>query len=106
MTVRRLRAGEMTLFKTLRLRALADSPAAFAHTHAEISAKPAAWWQEMARSLTEPGPHVMFVAEDVSTVEPIVADLVIGGIRELVTCDASVNHVRAIVKRGRLVYER
>ena len=42
MTVRRLRADEAALFKTLRLRALADAPDTFAHTHAEISARPEA----------------------------------------------------------------
>jgi GNAT superfamily N-acetyltransferase len=62
-TVRPLRADETPLFKTLRLRALADSPHAFAHTYAEISAKPEAWWEEMTRSVTEPGRHAMFVAE-------------------------------------------
>ncbi len=64
MTVRRLRTGEAPLFKTLRLRALADAPDAFAHTHAEISAKPESYWDEMTRSVTEPGRHAMFVAED------------------------------------------
>jgi Acetyltransferase (GNAT) domain len=61
MTVRRLRADEAALFKTLR--ALAAAPDAFAHTHAEISAKPEAYWQEMTPSVTEPGRHAMFVAE-------------------------------------------
>ena len=63
MTVRRLRADEAALFKTLRLRALPDEPDAFAHTHAEISAKPEAYWQEMTPSVTEPGRHAMFVTE-------------------------------------------
>ena len=67
MTVRRLRPDETALFKTLRLRALADSPDAFAHTHAEICAKPDSYWQEMTRSVTEPGRHVMFVAEERAT---------------------------------------
>jgi len=60
-TVRRLRAGEATLLKDLRLRALADAPTAFAHTHAEISAKPDTYWDEMTASLTSR--NVMFVAE-------------------------------------------
>jgi len=63
MTVRRLRADEVGLFKTLRLRALAGAPDAFAHTHAEISAKPDSYWLELTRSVTEPGRHAMFVAE-------------------------------------------
>lgn len=64
MTVRPLRPDETKLLKDLRLRALLDAPDAFAHTHAEIGAKPEAYWEELTRSLTEPGPHVMFVAED------------------------------------------
>jgi GNAT superfamily N-acetyltransferase len=63
MTVRRLRGDEATLFKMLRLRALADAPDAFARTYAEISAKPEAYWQEMTLSVTEPGRHAMFVAD-------------------------------------------
>jgi len=66
-TVRRLRADEAKLFKDLRLRALADAPSAFAHPHDEISAKPDAYWDEMTRSVTEPGRHAMFVAEDEAT---------------------------------------
>ena len=61
MTVRRLRPGEAMLFKDLRLRALADAPTAFAHTHAEISAKPDTYWDAMTASVT--GRNVMFVAE-------------------------------------------
>jgi GNAT superfamily N-acetyltransferase len=61
--VRWLRADEAPLFKTLRLRALADAPDAFAHTYDEISAKPDTYWAEMTRSVTEPDRHAMFVAE-------------------------------------------
>ncbi|HTO09992.1 MAG TPA: GNAT family N-acetyltransferase [Candidatus Binatia bacterium] len=63
MKVRRLEPGEAALLKDLRLRALAEAPTAFAHTHAEISARPDSYWEEMTRGLTEPGLHVMFVAE-------------------------------------------
>jgi hypothetical protein len=38
--VRRLRADEAALFRTLRLRALADAPAAFAHPDDDIRTKP------------------------------------------------------------------
>ena len=65
MIVRRLRADEAPLFKTLRLRALADAPDAFAHTYDEISAKPDTYWAEMTRSVTEPDRYAMFVAEAV-----------------------------------------
>jgi hypothetical protein len=64
--VRPLAADETAPFRALRLRALAEAPDAFARTHAEISTKPAAWWEEMTGSLTEPGRNVMFVAEESS----------------------------------------
>ena len=76
MTVRRLRADEVALLKTLRLRALADAPDAFAHTQAEISAKPDAYWEEMRRSVTEPAGHAMFVAETAGTPVGMVFGLV------------------------------
>ena len=62
MSVRRLRADEAKLLKDLRLRALADAPTAFAHTHAEISAKSDGYWEELTASMTSR--NVMFVAED------------------------------------------
>lgn len=62
MKVRALAPGEAKLLKDLRLRALADAPTAFGHTHAEISAKPEAYWEEMTTSLTSR--NVMFVAEE------------------------------------------
>jgi len=74
--VRPLRSDEAKLFKDLRLRALADAPDAFAHTHAEIAAKPEAYWDEMTRSVTEPGRHVMFVAEDAAAPVGLVFGLV------------------------------
>jgi GNAT superfamily N-acetyltransferase len=60
--VRPLRSEEATLLKDLRLRALADAPTAFAHTHAEISAKPDVYWDEMTASVTSA--NVLFVAEE------------------------------------------
>jgi len=62
--VRPLRADETGLLKTLRLRSLAEAPDSFANSFADASAKPDSYWQEMARSVTEPGRHVMFVAEN------------------------------------------
>jgi len=62
--VRRLRAGELALLRELRLESLRDAPDAFARTFAEILAQPEIYWKEMERSVTEPGRHVMFVAED------------------------------------------
>jgi GNAT superfamily N-acetyltransferase len=62
-SVRPLRADETELLKTLRLRSLAESPDSFANSFADADAKPDSYWQEMTRSVTEPGRHVMFVAE-------------------------------------------
>ena len=64
MSVRRLEPGEAMLFKAIRLRALADAPVAFAHTHAEMSAKSDEYWEEMTRAVTEAGRSVLFVAEE------------------------------------------
>jgi len=63
-TVRRLRADETTLLKTLRLRALAESPDAFGDSLATARARPDAYWTEMTRSVTEPDRHAMFLAEE------------------------------------------
>ena len=62
MIVRALRRDEATLLRDLRLRALVDAPAAFAHTHAEIAAKPGEYWDEMTTSVTSA--NVLFVAEE------------------------------------------
>ena len=64
MTARPLRGDEAKLLEDLRLRALAEAPGAFAHAHAEIATKPKAYWEEMTRSVAEPGRHAMFVAEE------------------------------------------
>ena len=64
MKVRRLVPGEAALLETIRLRALADAPDAFAQTHAEISAKPDAYWEQMTYGLTRPDGHAMLLAED------------------------------------------
>ena len=62
--MRRLRAGEIALLKTLRLASLRDAPDAFGRTLADALAQPETYWTDMERSITEPGRHVMFVAED------------------------------------------
>jgi GNAT superfamily N-acetyltransferase len=63
-TVRRLRVGESALLRELRLTSLRDTPTAFGRTLAEALAEPDSYWTEMERSVTEPGRHVMFLAED------------------------------------------
>jgi GNAT superfamily N-acetyltransferase len=62
--VRRLRSGEVALLKQLRLASLGDAPDAFGRTLAETLAQPEAYWTDMERSVTAPGRHAMFLAED------------------------------------------
>jgi len=62
--VRRLKPGELTILRELRLASLRDSPNAFGRTLADALAQPETYWTEMERSVTEPGRHVMFLAED------------------------------------------
>jgi GNAT superfamily N-acetyltransferase len=44
------------------LRALADAPDAFGVVVSEAEAQPMSYWEELTRSVTEPGQHVMFLA--------------------------------------------
>jgi hypothetical protein len=67
-TVRRLKAGEGTLMRELRLALLRDSPNSFGRTLADALALPETYWIDMERSVTDPGRHVMLVAEDGSGV--------------------------------------
>lgn len=76
MTVRRLRADETTLLKTLRLGALAESPDAFGDSLAAARARPDSYWTEMTQSVTEPDRHAMFLAEDVAAAVGIAFGLV------------------------------
>jgi GNAT superfamily N-acetyltransferase len=61
-TVRRLAPREVELHRDLRLRALRDAPESFGESLAEVLARPTTYWEELTRSVTEPGPHVMFLA--------------------------------------------
>ena len=76
MTARPPRGDEAKLLEDLRLRALAEAPGAFAHAHAEIATKPEAYWEEMTRSVAEPGRHAMFVAEEAAAPVGLVFGLV------------------------------
>jgi GNAT superfamily N-acetyltransferase len=60
--VRRLEAHEVELHRDLRLRALGDAPESFGETVAEAAARAPAYWEDLTRSVTEPGRHVMFLA--------------------------------------------
>ena len=59
--VRRLEAHEAALHRDLRLRALGDAPESFGETVAEAAARAPAYWEDLTRSVTEPGRHVMFL---------------------------------------------
>jgi GNAT superfamily N-acetyltransferase len=60
--IRRLEPHETALHRTVRLRALEDSPDSFGDRLDDISARPAAYWDDLTRSLTAPDLHVMFLA--------------------------------------------
>jgi GNAT superfamily N-acetyltransferase len=63
MRIRELERHEWALFRELRLRALADSPDAFARTLAEALGANDAYWVKLTESVTVPGGQVMLVAE-------------------------------------------
>ena len=60
--VRRVRADEWEALRDTRLRALADSPDAFATTHAEASVRPVQWWRDWALRSAEGDDQAMFLA--------------------------------------------
>lgn len=62
MKIRRLEQHEMALHRDLRLRALRDAPDAFGETAAEAEARPPSYWEDLTRSVTQPGRHAMFLA--------------------------------------------
>ena len=61
--VRRVRADEAPMLRSLRLRALADSPMAFGSTLAEEQARPDALWQERAVEGAAGLDRVTFIVE-------------------------------------------
>ena len=62
MELRRLASHEADLHRTLRLRALRDAPDSFGEAYTDIAARPIGYWEELTRSVTEPGRNVMFLA--------------------------------------------
>lgn len=52
----------MSLHRSLRLRALQEAPDSFGEAFADAAGRPASYWEELTRSVTEPGRHVMFLA--------------------------------------------
>jgi GNAT superfamily N-acetyltransferase len=63
MSIRELARHEWALFRELRLRALAESPNAFARTLAEAREQSDAYWVQLTESVTAPGGQVMLIAE-------------------------------------------
>jgi hypothetical protein len=62
MRLRRLEPHEVSLHRELRLRALREAPDSFGETFADVVARPSSYWEDLTRSVTEPGRHVMFLA--------------------------------------------
>src|SRR5262245_48022960 len=62
MHLRRLAAHEVDLHRDLRLRALRDAPDSFGDTLAHATAQPPSYWEDLTRSVAQPGRHVMFLA--------------------------------------------
>jgi GNAT superfamily N-acetyltransferase len=64
MHVRALEPHEVSLHRELRLRALQEAPDSFGETFADAAGRPSSYWEDLTRSVTDPGPHVMFLACD------------------------------------------
>ena len=62
MHLRKLASHEVGLHRDLRLRALGDAPDSFGEAFADAAARPISYWEELTRSVTEPGRQVMFLA--------------------------------------------
>ena len=62
--VRPLNSNEEALLRKLRLRALEESPDAFGETLADALPRPDEYWADLTRSVTEPGRHAMFLADE------------------------------------------
>jgi RimJ/RimL family protein N-acetyltransferase len=60
--IRRIRPGEATQLRELRLRALGDAPQAFYSSLEDEEAKPLEQWERQVASLAESGDEAMFVA--------------------------------------------
>ena len=61
-TVRRLRSGEVDLFKQMRLASLQDAPHAFSSTYASASRRSPESWREQAESTMQGSDRATFIA--------------------------------------------
>ena len=64
MRIRELERSEWELFRELRLRALAESPNAFARRFVDERGQPDAHWIRLTESVTMPGGQIMLLAEE------------------------------------------
>src|SRR5512138_2429504 len=64
MRIRELERSEWALFRELRLRALAESPNAFARRYVDERGQPDAHWIRLTESVTTPGGQIMLLAEE------------------------------------------
>src|SRR5215472_1753971 len=64
MRIRELERSEWELFRELRLRALAESPNAFARRFVDERGQPDAHWIRLTESVTMPGGQTMLLAEE------------------------------------------
>jgi GNAT superfamily N-acetyltransferase len=62
MHLRRLEPHEVSLHRELRLQALQEAPDSFGETFVDVAARPFSYWEDLTRSVTESGRHVMFLA--------------------------------------------
>ena len=63
-SIRRLRAGETTHFRDIRLRALKDAPLAFGESVAEARKRPKANWEHAASRFSRGSTGAVFIADD------------------------------------------
>ncbi|HRH88208.1 MAG TPA: GNAT family N-acetyltransferase [Rubrivivax sp.] len=55
---------EVALHRDVRLRALREAPDSFGETFADAADRPISYWEELTRTVTELGRHVMFLAHE------------------------------------------
>ena len=79
MEIRRLQRDDWTAIRDIRLRALLDSPTAFASSHEDEVVKPDSWWIEGAERLA------WFVAEAGTTTIGVVAGMPVAGRHEVIS---------------------
>lgn len=62
--LRRLAAHESEIHREVRLRALSEASEYLGEPFAKAAVQPTYYWEQLTRSITEPGGDVMFLAED------------------------------------------